>query len=440
MSAKHALLKGTFILTAAGLATRFMGFFYRIFLSHTFGEEGVGLYQLIFPVYALGFSLTSAGIEIALSRCVARRLASGQKSLTRSLLYTSLILTVTCSCIVTIFLQKNALFIADVFLKDRRCADFLIILSYAFPFAAVHSCICGYYLGKKETRVPAFSQLLEQTARILSVLLLYQMFRGQNSSAGISVAVAGLIIGEIASSAYCLYKIRGRSILRPVPRLPVSRFLSHAKELLTLSAPLTATRVSLNILQSIEAVSIPLCLQAYGLARSEALRVYGVLNGMALPCILFPCALTSSISAMLLPTVAEIQAQKNKKQLLSVIEKCVLFCIFLGCLSCIFLLLFGNRAGTFLFDSTMAGTFITVLSWMCPFLYTNTTLISIINGVGKTHLSFLFNFSGLLIRIASVLFLIPLSGIYGYLFGLLSSQVFLFLSALAYIAWYIRKH
>ena len=47
---KHALLKGTFILTATGLLTRVMGFFYRIFLSHTFGEEGVGLYQLIFPV------------------------------------------------------------------------------------------------------------------------------------------------------------------------------------------------------------------------------------------------------------------------------------------------------------------------------------------------------------------------------------------------------
>ena len=91
MSRKKTIIKGTFILTATGFATRFMGFFYRIFLSHTFGEEGVGLYQLIFPVYALCFSFTAAGIETALSRCVARRLTCGQKKEARELLYTSLI-------------------------------------------------------------------------------------------------------------------------------------------------------------------------------------------------------------------------------------------------------------------------------------------------------------------------------------------------------------
>ncbi len=94
MSRKHTLIKGTFILTATGLITRFMGFFYRIFLSHTFGEEGVGLYQLIFPIYALCFSFTAAGIETALSRLVAKRLACGQKKEARELLHTSLIFTV----------------------------------------------------------------------------------------------------------------------------------------------------------------------------------------------------------------------------------------------------------------------------------------------------------------------------------------------------------
>ena len=55
MDQKHAIIKGAFILTLTGFATRFIGFFYRIFLSQSFGEESVGLYQLIFPVYALCF-------------------------------------------------------------------------------------------------------------------------------------------------------------------------------------------------------------------------------------------------------------------------------------------------------------------------------------------------------------------------------------------------
>lgn len=66
MSRKQTIIRGTFILTATGFLCRFMGFFYRMFLSHTFGEEGVGLYQLIFPVYSLCFSLTAAGLETAI--------------------------------------------------------------------------------------------------------------------------------------------------------------------------------------------------------------------------------------------------------------------------------------------------------------------------------------------------------------------------------------
>lgn len=44
---KERFFKGTFLLTSAGLISRIMGFFYRIFLSHTIGAEGIGLYQLV---------------------------------------------------------------------------------------------------------------------------------------------------------------------------------------------------------------------------------------------------------------------------------------------------------------------------------------------------------------------------------------------------------
>ncbi|MDE7039346.1 MAG: oligosaccharide flippase family protein, partial [Lachnospiraceae bacterium] len=131
MSRKRAIIKGTFILTLTGFATRFMGFFYRIFLSHTFGEEGVGIYQLVFPIYALCFSLTCAGIETALSRCVAARAARGKDKEAKELLYTSLAFTVTASVLTTLILQRYALSISESFLKEQRCKDLLIILSYA---------------------------------------------------------------------------------------------------------------------------------------------------------------------------------------------------------------------------------------------------------------------------------------------------------------------
>ena len=62
MPQKNTIIKGAILLTAAGLIGRVIGFFYRIFLSRAIGAEGVGIYQLIFPLYALTYSLTSSGI------------------------------------------------------------------------------------------------------------------------------------------------------------------------------------------------------------------------------------------------------------------------------------------------------------------------------------------------------------------------------------------
>ena len=107
MSGKRALIRGTAILTITSFVTRFMGFFYRIFLGHTFGEENVGLYQLVFPVYALGISFSCAGTELALSRCVAQENAAGHPEKAKELLKTGLIFTFVLSCILTIFLQHN---------------------------------------------------------------------------------------------------------------------------------------------------------------------------------------------------------------------------------------------------------------------------------------------------------------------------------------------
>ena len=60
---RHPLIFGTIILTATGLITRVIGFFYRIYLSRLFGEEGMGIYQLLSPALSLSFSLTAAGYQ-----------------------------------------------------------------------------------------------------------------------------------------------------------------------------------------------------------------------------------------------------------------------------------------------------------------------------------------------------------------------------------------
>lgn len=429
MSRKQTIIRGTFILTATGFLCRFMGFFYRMFLSHTFGEEGVGLYQLIFPVYSLCFSLTAAGLETAISRTVAQKISLGRKKEAREILLLGLLLSFLLSCFCLLFLQENAAYIAERFLGDPRCEPLLIPLSYSLPFTAIHSCICGYCYGKKETKIPAVSQLVEQVIRILAVYVFYMVLLKKGEDAPISIAVLGLVLGEMVSALYTAKALAAHT--GNIGRLHITfrDFGARFKELIPLSLPLTANRILITLLQSIEAISIPARLMMHRHTTSEALSIYGVLTGMALPCILFPSAITSSISIMLMPTVAEIQATDNHHEMLDIIKKVAGSCFILGLACCLFFLLLGPWIGSVLFGSATAGKFIMTLAWICPFLYTNSALLSVINGLGKTTSTFLINSFGLVVRIASVFIAIPLFGIQGYLWGMLASQLIVSLCA-----------
>lgn len=339
------------------------------------------------------------------------------------------------------FSAKIRAILAGSVLGDRRCEHLLILLSYVFPFSAIHSCITGYCLGLKDTKIPSSSQLLEQTVRIFSVLVICQFLNHTEGSSGIWIAVLGLIFGEIASALYSLKCVRNKPGLHfLIPSsLSLQQMFSDAKELIKLSLPLTGNRILLNILQSIEAVSIPASLLIYGLSTSDALSTYGVLTGMALPCILFPSALTNSASTMLLPAITEAQTQKNVQRIKKMIRSSLCGCIFLGtgCLAGFFLL--GPVLGRLLFHSSLAGEFIRTLSWMCPFLYANSALISIIHGLGKTGISFLLNTLSLFIRIIGVLYFTVYFGIPGYLHCLLASQIFLFVTGILYISYHLRQ-
>lgn len=423
MSRKQTIIRGTFILTATGFLCRFMGFFYRIFLSHTFGEEGVGLYQLIFPVYSLCFALTAAGLETAISRTVAQKVSLGRKKEARQILMLGLVLSVLLSCACVLILQGNAAYIAEKLLGDARCEPLLIPLSYALPFAAIHSCICGYCYGMKETKIPALSQVVEQVTRIISVYVFYLILMKKGDDVTITIAVLGLVIGEMLSALYAAKSLTCSSHVLSHLNITYTDFVHRFRELMPLSLPLTANRVLINLLQSIEAISIPARLQLYNHSTSEALSIYGVLTGMALPCILFPSAITSSISIMLMPTVAEIQTTDNRDDMVNIIKKVAGSCFILGLSCCFIFLVLGNWMGTVLFGSSTAGKFIITLAWMCPFLYTNSALLSVINGLGKTAYTFLINSLGLIIRIGSVFAAIPLFGIQGYLWGMLASQL-----------------
>ena len=103
---KNAVLKGTVILTLAGIISRIAGFFYRIFLTRQIGADGIGMFQLVTPVLGIAFALCSAGIQTAISRfCAAKKFQS-------TWLFAGLAVALPLSVLFTFFTYAYADFIA----------------------------------------------------------------------------------------------------------------------------------------------------------------------------------------------------------------------------------------------------------------------------------------------------------------------------------------
>lgn len=455
---KNALIKGTLLLTLAGLLSRFIGFFYRIFLSRMFGEEGMGIYELMNPVLSLSFALCTSGIHSAISKFTASEPAVNTQNRLRILL-SGLFFSGTLSVSCALFVYQGADFIAGELLRELRCAPLLRIAALSFPAACIHSCINGYYYGIKKAGLPAFCQLFEQTFRVGSVFLFWHFARKYQIAFSINVAAVGLVIGEFASTLAAipiawLHFVRkcknpaklplsspaaGKSCPPGTPGYRAS-YRSVISRMFRFAAPLSANRVCLHLLGAVESARIPLSLRQYGYSTSQALSVYGVLTGMAMTCILFPTALTNSMAVLLMPLVAEADASQNRNAIRSAILKCVRSCLALG-IPCMALFFFGGGfLGKLLFHSELAGQFMQTLSFICPFLYLNTTLFSVLNGLGKTGHTFLLNMVALLIRLAFVFFLIPLYGIRGFLWGMLAGQLWMTLSGFWLLRPYLGNH
>lgn len=424
----NPLVIGTFILTATGFVSRFIGFFYRIFLSRLFGAEGMGIYQLISPVLALSFSLTVAGMQTAISKYVAGETISKDYRSSAMHLFTGFIISMAVSILCTIGIYCYADEIALYFLMEPRTAPLLRIISLSIPLATVHSCINGYFYGIRKTSVPAICQLSEQIIRVGSVYVIYYFCLKHNMTPTISFAVVGLVIGESASTIVSLIAIRAH-FTHVVPRgygsllkSDLSAYPGIAKNLLTLAVPLSLNRIIINFLQSVEAIFIPNRLMSYGYDNATALSIYGVLTGMSLPLILFPSAITNSICVLLLPIVSEADAAENIGTIKKAVHKSIRYGFLLGVIFTVFFLFFGKFLGNLLYQSALAGSFIIVLSFLCPLMYIASTLSSILNGLGKTGLTFIYSMVSLLVRLGFVFFGIPLWGIHGYLWGLLVSQ------------------
>lgn len=436
---KNPLITGTFILTIAGFLTKILGFFYRIFLSHIFMDEGLGIIGLIAPISILAHSIYSAGLQNAITRYVAASYVR-DKIKAYQYLFTGLVLSLSLSNMITVMVYRYADVIALHFLHEQQCAPLIRILALSFPLAALHACINGFFYGCKKTLMPALSQLVEQLARVFCVFLLYRYYLITQQQLPIVITSVGLFLGECVSSCFsllwlfCTSQREHFSFPRATSLLSVTSGIS----LFQLAWPISLNRLCISFLSTIETTQLPHQLVQYGLSSAQALSMYGIFSGMAFPLIMFPSALTGSASVLLLPTIAELQSQHKTRKLRKLCIAAILLSFLFGVCCLFFFFLCSDFIGKYLFHNESAGMQIRALSLVCPFLYMSGIMNSILHGLGKTGITFICSLISLSIRLFFVFFIIPILGFYGYLYGIVVSQILLDLLIILALALNIR--
>jgi stage V sporulation protein B len=411
---KKRIFASAAILTVAGIITRFLGFFYRVYMSNVIGAEGVGLYQLVTPIYFLAWSISCSGFTTTISKLTAEENAKGEYGNMGRVVKQCVAITFSIGFILSVITYFFADAIALDFLKDERVIIPLRILSVSFPFMAIGSSVRGYFFGLQKAAIPAISQVLEQAVRMAVVFILSGSFLKKGLLFASIATILGIVAGEVISClqvvfSYLAFKRKNSYVKKPS--------LSSGKTLQIIAAmaiPLSMNRIISSLLGTVENALIPQRLALFGLSHSEALAAYGKITGMASPLIYFPTAFLTSLSISLLPAVSEVSAVGKTKNLRGMINKTFLLTSVVGmCCSALFMV-FNRELGELIYNQDISRALF-LMGFMCPFIYAHGVASGILSGLGEQMFIFIVSVISSLVSIAFIYFLVPLYGMDAFL-------------------------
>ena len=412
---KAIFIKNAVILTVSSLFLRFAGIIFKVWLASAIGSEGIGLYQLVFSVYVLASTFATSGISTAVTRLTADELALGTKKGVIKIFYRCILLTLFLAVITIVILLFGARFIAEQLLSDARATLSIKILSLSLPFMGISSCIRGYFIARRNAAPTASGQIFEQIVRIVVVLLSVKAF----APYGLAYTCAAVLFGDtIAEASDCLFLyIRFLNDKKRLPKqtsssrppFSILRAVGH------IALPITAGRYLNTGLRTIENILVPKQLSKCNLVYNNALSLFGMIKGMALPVLFFPSTLLNSFSTLLIPEISEASAKKQNGLVKSTVEQILKITAIISFIVGGIFLVAGRKIGFLIYKNNDVGFLLCALSPIVPLMYLDSISDGILKGLDQQLFSFRTAVFDSALRIVLVIFLLPRFGIYGFL-------------------------
>ena len=422
---KHSIFYNVAALSAAGLVLQLLGFVYRVYLNRMVGVEGLGVYRLLSPVSSVLIAATITGTKMAVVNISARYTKKDDQAQIRHLVRrcVCLFLAVFLTIAIPIGFFHETIALA---LGDARISAALVIVLFAIFFSGFEGIFEALYLGIGQTKYTAISNLIEQATQMVAVLLLLAVV-GTNRLERTAMAMAGAaVISEIPVVIWLVFiywRLMGkRNEASQIRRRP-DRCAGHMwLSILSISLPVTVTAIVTNAIGSVSTIILPKRLVAAGLTHKEALSELGIISGMAMPLLLFPMVLVSSLASVIMPNLSARLGRDEAAAIKRKIRKSFEAVGLIGFGATFALMPVASPLSKILYHQELSIPYVMCLSICAIFLYFQSISISILNGINQQRLAMISVISGEMVQllITWVLCANPQFGIFGYIIAMIA--------------------
>lgn len=417
---KQSLIKGTLILGAAGIFARFLGIFFRWPLIMLIGDEGIGYYQMSYPLYMFFIAIAS-GMPVAISKMVSERNAKhdigGAEKVLKKALILMLIMGGSFTALILLF-SKNIIGILN---WDSKAYYALIGVSIAPLSISVVNAFRGYFQGFQNSIPTAISQIIEQCGRILiGVGLAYILLpRGIEYSAG--GASFGASFGAILAGIYLVKKYIS---MKKVRDSNMDNAIMY--KLLSIAIPISLGAAISSIMGLLDSIIVPQKLLVAGLSHKEATILYGQLTGKAFVLINVPLTLSIALCTSLVPIISEAHILNNKNEVLNKVNMAIKTSMAIGIPSAFGLFFMSAPVLNLIFPGNGGGAYILkYLSISIPFITFVQTSTAILQGIDKYFIPVKNLIIGCIVKILITVALVPIVfiNVYGAVIGTIAAYV-----------------
>jgi stage V sporulation protein B len=420
--ARQSFIKGTIILLIAGIINRILGFVPRIALPRIIGAEGIGLYQMGYPFLIVILTLINGGIPLAVAKLVAEADAEGNPNKVRLILRVALSITVTLSVGFTILCVGGARWITENLFTDERVYYTFLAMSPIILIGGISSVYRGYFQGLHNMLPTAISQTSETLIRIVTVLSFAYVMLPYGIQYAAAGAMAGVVVGEIVGLfvLFIQYRADGTKQGTSNQIRDVITKASQFRKLLSVSIPVTASRLVGSASYFLESILIIQSLAIAGVVTAVATAQYGVLQGMVIPILLLPTALTYSLSVSLIPSLSEAASNNDMNMVHKRMHQSLKLSLVAGAPFAVFMYVLAEPLCMLIYNNAEVGAMLKMMAPVALFIYIQGPLQAALQALDKPGKALRNTFIGACIKLTliSVLASNPSFGIRGAIFAI----------------------